>query len=187
MKWCLIPGGFKPFHVGHYARYLYALNVYSDHSVKLVTMTGTRQNFKHASAAVQRRLLAKHSIHIEYCNKSPISWVYDFIDARKYGTDEIVILGGDDVISLFTLQLGTPKEVKHFGLMHKDGRLRFATPNDSDIIDLPQCKNFRDKIHIRGSDVRKLVQDGNYYFAKEYLPPFYSDEEARELITSMRP
>lgn len=180
---CLIPGGFKPYHIGHHIKYLYGEKVFG--RSMLITKRGTRENFTEFTSAVQDALLKKYQVNVEYCSASPIKHVFEMITNNCARGEEIVVLGGADVINIYLDIIGTSNEEKYFGTLHKDGKLHFLAPTAEHILKALPAFNLS-QIDVHGTEIRKAAACNDVTFVKKYMPSLYTESEIDLIIKTMR-
>lgn len=199
-------GAFRPFHTGHFAKLALALEendevilFYTINSREIITKDMSREIYDIITPALKKEFGDKLKIKIS--NPTPIVNTFEEIADLKNGIsrfDKIAVYGGDDISQIYVTSIlglktrkGEYKEEKYYGTTYKDNNLRFSihTGDSKDIERLSivltkhgYCEEIKEKILIRGTEIRNFVQTRDSCSIIKYLPNILSVDEKNNII-----
>tara|TARA_R110001599_G_scaffold21341_4_gene80087 strand:+ start:5436 stop:6128 length:693 start_codon:yes stop_codon:yes gene_type:complete len=206
----LFGGSFKPFTTGHFAKLALALQendevilFYTiskrDKEGAVITKEMSREIYEIVSPALKEEYGDKLKIKIS--NPTPIINIFEEIGSLKDNTseyDKITIYGGEDIIPTFITSVigkktkaGEDKEEKYYGDLYRSGKIVFKCMGESNE-DLEVLKNalsssghagnLEEKALIRGTQIRKFVQNKDINGIINYLPNVLTSENKNNIV-----
>jgi hypothetical protein len=206
----LFGGSFKPFTTGHFAKLALALQENDDVIVfytiskrdkegAVITKDMSRQIYDIVAPALKEEYNGQLKIKIS--NPTPIVNIFEEIISLKDNIseyDKITIYGGEDIIPTFITSIigkktkaGEDKEEKYYGDTYRNGKVVFKCMGDSDedvevLIDVlamtGHSGNLKEKALVRGTQIRKFVQNKDLNGIINYLPNILSDKEKNSIV-----
>jgi hypothetical protein len=209
----LFGGSFKPFTTGHFAKLALALKE-NDDVVVFYTISKrdkegaviTKEMSKEIYDIVAPALKEEYNgqLKIKISNPTPIVNIFEEIANLKNNIseyDKITIYGGKDIIPTFITSVigkktkqGENKEEKYYGDAYRNGKIVFRSMGDSDediealtevLATTGHSDNLKEKVLVRGTQIRKFVQNNNKDGIINYLPALLSDDEKNKIIDIM--
>ena len=206
----LFGGSFKPFTTGHFAKLALALQENDDvimfYTISLRDKAGsiiTKDMSKKIYDIVSPALKEEYNgqLKIKISNPTPIVNIFQEISSLKDGTskyDKITVYGGEDIEPTFITNIvgkktknGECKEEKYYGNLYRDRKVVFKCMGKSnkDIESLTgvlaasgHTDNLKEKVLVRGTQIREFVQNKNKNDIINYLPNFLSTDEKEKII-----
>ena len=206
----LFGGSFKPFTTGHFAKLALALqendNVIVFYTISLRDKAGsviTKEMSKKIYDIVAPALKEKYGdkLKVKISNPTPIVNIFEEIANLKNSTseyDKITIYGGEDTAKTFITSIigkktrsGEDKEEKYYGDMYRSGKIEFKCMGDSpEDIELltgtlsasGHTGNLKEKVLIRGTQIRKYVQNKDIDGIIDYLPNILTDDSKNNIV-----
>lgn len=206
----LFGGSFKPFTTGHFAKLALALQENDDvivfYTISLRDKAGsviTKEMSKKIYDIVMPALKEEYNekLKIKISNPTPIVNIFEEIANLKDNNsmyDKITVYGGEDIASTFITNVigkktksGECKEKKYYGNLYRDEKVVFkCMGNSKKDIESLSCAldstghsgNLKEKVLIRGTQIREFVQNKNKDDIINYLPNFLSIDEKCEII-----
>lgn len=221
MKIGLFGGGFKPFTTGHFSKLALALQendaVILSYSVSerqkgsgfVFDENMARQIYQIVKPALEREFPGR--IFVDIGLPTPVVRMFEIIKAVKEGKDnpvakltscgidpktveKITIYSEKDGLERFTTYLGTPREEKYFGDLHRTRRLVFDTGLSvngglerligaiRDTVPGASEEELGDKVAVRGSQVRAHAAAGDFLRVLGYMPGFLTTPEKEKIL-----
>jgi hypothetical protein len=206
----LFGGSFKPFTTGHFAKLALALHENDDVIIfytisirdkagAVITKDMSRQIYDIVAPALKEEY--SEQLKIKISNPTPIVNIFEEIENLKNNIseyDKITIYGGKDIIPIFITSIigkktkaGEDKEEKYYGNLYRNGKIAFKCMGsaDEDIEILTSIlaatghyENLKEKVLIRGTQIRKFVQNKSSNDIINYLPNFLSCKEKNDIV-----
>jgi hypothetical protein len=206
----LFGGSFKPFTTGHFAKLALALQendeviiFYTiskrDKAGSVITKEMSKKIYDIVSPALKEEYGEKLKIKIS--NPTPIVNIFEEIASLKNNTsvyDKITIYGGEDLSQTFITSIigkktkaGEDKEEKYYGDMYRSGKIVFKCMGESDedvevltstLSASGHTGNLKEKALVRGTQIRKFVQNKDIDGIINYLPNVLTNDNKNDIV-----